>query len=52
MLQQDTNCVVGSKANGRGFSHQIDGSLERTGGVQDLVHDGGLELVGVQLLWL
>lgn len=34
------------------FPHQIDGTLEETGGVQDLVHDGGLELVGVELLSL
>lgn len=31
-------------------SYQIDRALEETGGVQDLVHDYGLELIGVQLL--
>lgn len=46
------NTVIQHTNSDDGFSHQINGTLEKTGSVQDFVHDGGLELVGVELFTL
>lgn len=52
VLYRDAICKRGGRSDGGRLSHQIDGALEEAGGVQDLVHDGGLEFVGVELLSL